>query len=202
MIIFMLLFFLVMDDFTKVLVELHQAYVQHMMSPGNKPGLCPYLLLVFSYNLLFCTAAFFPLLTAFSDGLCVCVKNATFKAEINFVLDMGWKRQTGFWICFVQQEFVSFLQFFSSLSSVTMKMHLFIYFSFVCLFVCFVHDLLNCYCWAKLFPKYFLSIWFTYIWIYVSSFKITLTTLRKRFCLHLVVESRIGLSCVHRYYQY
>nr|KAG5705305.1 hypothetical protein BaRGS_010756 [Batillaria attramentaria] len=28
-----------MEDFTKVLSELHQAYVQHMLSPGNKPGL-------------------------------------------------------------------------------------------------------------------------------------------------------------------
>ncbi|KAL8604759.1 hypothetical protein ACOMHN_017718 [Nucella lapillus] len=27
------------DDFTKVLAEFHQAYVNHMMSPGNKPGL-------------------------------------------------------------------------------------------------------------------------------------------------------------------
>ncbi|XP_076463027.1 uncharacterized protein LOC143295291 isoform X2 [Babylonia areolata] len=27
------------EDFTKVLAEFHQAYVNHMMSPGNKPGL-------------------------------------------------------------------------------------------------------------------------------------------------------------------
>lgn len=42
-----------MEDFTKVLSELHQAYVQHMLSPGNKPGQSLSCSQTFSFSLRF-----------------------------------------------------------------------------------------------------------------------------------------------------